>query len=60
MMIDSEVEKSINKAHKLCAVHRTREPLQPREREFNAESARLGKSSCTAEFHRHLMFGIAS
>jgi hypothetical protein len=59
-MIDSEVEKFIDKPHKLWAVERTREPLRPPEQELNARPVRPGKPKCTAEFHRRFLFGSAS
>jgi hypothetical protein len=59
-MIDIEVEKPINKSHKLWAVKRTRDPLRPPERELNGALAKPGTCSCGAEFHLHLLFGIAS
>lgn len=59
-MIDSEVEKLINKPHKLSAVECTRGPLRPRERQLSGERAKPGTSSCGAELHLHLLFWIAS
>jgi hypothetical protein len=57
-MIDSEVEKFINKPYKLSAVECTRDPLRPRERQLNGEQAKPGTSSCGAELHLYLVLGI--
>jgi hypothetical protein len=59
-MIDSEMEKIVNKPLKLRAVDRAREQVRQLVRGLNGEPARAGKRRCAAEFYRYLLFGIAS
>ena len=59
-MIDSEMEKIVNKPLKLPATDRTREQLRRLERELHGQPARHGTPRWGAEFHRYPLLGIAS
>jgi hypothetical protein len=59
-MVDSEMEKIVNKPLKLWAVDRAREQVRQLVRGLNGAPARPGKRRRAAEFHRYLLFGIAS
>jgi hypothetical protein len=59
-MVDSEMEKIVNKPLKLWAAERAREQVRQLARGLNGAPVGSGKRTCAAEFPRYLLFGIAS